>query len=82
MTFVNNLLDFFKICLFVHDIFSPYFFSVRIFFLYKPNPPPPQKFNGLSLKSSGLIAIVDSIGLPSLKNVFEQLSKVLKKRLQ
>ena len=24
----------------MHDIFSPYFFSARIFFWYLPNPPP------------------------------------------
>ena len=46
-TFINNLLDFFLICLFVHHIFL-----VReLFFGICPTPPPPKKFNGPSLIS-------------------------------
>ena len=39
--------QFFLICLFVHDIYSPYFFSARIFLVFAQ--PSPQKFNGPSL---------------------------------
>ena len=45
----KQLARFFLICLFVHDIFSPYFFGARIFFWYLqwylPSPPPPPLKN-------------------------------------
>ena len=54
----KQLARFFLICLFVHDIFSPYFFSARIFFWYLPNPPP-QKLNGPSLKPLGKMCVIN-----------------------
>ena len=42
-TFINNLLDFFLICLFVHDIFLRIFLVRELFLVFAQPPPPPKK---------------------------------------